>query len=213
MPPPTRHSLTSSPSMIARSSLPSRRWRRPAVPIGAVRHGASHRGSRGARGLAGAYRGGRAPRTSPSGSRKPASVGTRSRCRARAATSAAPPGTPRSPSCHGQSSPHTLEASDPTRLLGVLARIPKCCSRLAAMQAVGPEGGEGLLIEDVDFERNVRACEGAWIGICPDLDPEIMDPLRGILGSCLHLVRARGGEQDAGGDSAHHVGPGSGRST
>lgn len=86
-----------------------------------------------------------------------------------------------------------LEASDLTRLLVVLAEDPQLLlSAGGVMQAVGPLSAEGLAIEDVDFDRDVRACEGAWIGICPDLDPETMDPLRGILESCLHLVRATG---------------------
>ena len=87
----------------------------------------------------------------------------------------------------------TLEASELTRLLVVLAEDPQLLlSAGGVMQAVGPLSAEGLLIEDVDFDRDVRACEGAWIGVCPDLDPEVMDPLRGILESCLHLVRATG---------------------
>ena len=86
-----------------------------------------------------------------------------------------------------------LEASDLTRLLVVLTEDPQLLlSAGGVMQAVGPLSAEGLLIEDVDFDRDVRDCERAWIGVCPDLDPEVMDPLRGILESCLHLVRATG---------------------
>ncbi len=86
-----------------------------------------------------------------------------------------------------------LEVAELTRLLQVLAEDPQLLlSSGGVMQAFGPEGGGGLLVEDLDFSRNVQECESAWIEVCQEIDPEAVEPLRRILETCLHLVRSTG---------------------
>jgi len=89
-----------------------------------------------------------------------------------------------------------VEVPDLARLLLLLGEDPQLLlSTGGVMQAFGPTSPDGLIVQDVDFDRDLRECETAWVTACPDLGPETTDPLRGLLTSCLHLVRSVGETQ------------------
>ncbi len=89
-----------------------------------------------------------------------------------------------------------LEVAGLSRFLLILAEDSKLLiSAGGVMRAYGPEGPLGILVEDVDFTQELQASASAWAGICEEMDPTAVGPLREILESCLHVVRSASEEQ------------------
>ncbi|MGD0110941.1 MAG: HEAT repeat domain-containing protein [Armatimonadota bacterium] len=94
---------------------------------------------------------------------------------------------------------------DVVELLQLLGRDPQdIIGSGGAMAAFGRAGG-GVRIEDVDFSRELRESEAAWIETCGELDEDAVEPLTRIFDCCLRTVRSLGDGRTL--DRFRHVTP------
>ena len=85
------------------------------------------------------------------------------------------------------------DATALAELIAFLGRDAPDSEPLASgVRTFGPPNGPSILVEGVDFARQVRESEAAWLESCRALRAEAVDRLGDVVGACLHTLKSLG---------------------
>jgi hypothetical protein len=85
-----------------------------------------------------------------------------------------------------------VSCDDLVELLQLLARDPQEVFDSGGAMAVFGGAGGSIHVEDVDFSRELRESEAAWLETCDDVDGDAVDSLTRVFDHCLRTVRSLG---------------------